>query len=449
MLQKTNQTSVILEGVKRYLLLLTGLTLLLASCNQDGNGTNIQQPMIERLEVTPQNAAVGQSVTYSWRVSGNDASCQLDVGADGTPDYTLACSAGSQAHTFTTPGSFPATLTVTSGDQSVSQAAPNVTVTGESSSGGGSGAFTDLRWQPTTLSPYGVAEGQRVSLGGKLYVFGGFDSTYHCCRPTDRTFVFDPASATWQPLKPLPPMNGTDYGGVTHAGFATDGQDVYFAGGYTSNDSHTAQTFGTSEVWRYNVATNDYTRLTDLPEARSAGQLAYYDGSLYYFGGSNDRRKADVGTLFILDLQAGATAWREGAPLPNPRNHLGAAVLGGKIYAIAGQHDHDKKLTTQNDVDAYDPKTDTWQQVASLPLAISHNANSSFVMGDRIIVVGGEVDHLKGVNNIFAYSPKTDSWTELTPLPLAMVDPVAANVGGKLVVAYGWKPRAFIGTPLE
>ena len=135
--------------------------------------------------------------------------------------------------------------------------------------------------------------------------------------------------------------------------------------------------------------------------------------------------------------------------MPNPRNHLGAAVLNGKIYAIAGQHDHDNKLTTQNDVDVYDPKTDTWQQVASLPLAVSHNANSSFVMGGRIIVVGGEVDHLKGVNNIFAYSPETDSWTELTPLPLAMVDPVAENVGGKLVVAYNWKPKAFVGTPLE
>ena len=439
--------------MNRYLLLLTGLTLLLASCNQDGSG-NVQQPMIERLEVSPQTAAVGQSVTYSWRVSVADASCQLDVGADGTPDYTPLCAAGSQSHTFTNPGSFPATLTVIAGEQSVSQAAPVVSVSREGGSGGGglgggNGAFTDLRWQPTTLPPFGVAEGQRVSLNGKLYVFGGFDSTYRCCRPTDRTFVFDPVAATWQPLAPLPPMNGTGYGGVTHAGFATDGQDVYFAGGYTSNDKHTAQTFGTSEVWRYNVAGNDYTRLPDLPEARSAGQLAYYNGSLYYFGGSNDRRKADVGTLFILDLKAGATVWREGAPMPNPRNHLGAAVLNGKIYAIAGQHDHDNKLTTQNDVDVYDPKTDTWQQVASLPLAVSHNANSSFVMGGRIIVVGGEVDHLKGVNNIFAYSPETDSWTELTPLPLAMVDPVAENVGGKLVVAYNWKPKAFVGTPLE
>ena len=138
--------------MNRYLLLLTGLTLLLASCNQDGSG-NVQQPMIERLEVSPQTAAVGQSVTYSWRVSVADASCQLDVGADGTPDYTPPCAAGSQTHTFTNPGSFPATLTVIAGTQSVSQAAPVVDVSGEGGLGGGSGAFTDLKWQPTTLPP--------------------------------------------------------------------------------------------------------------------------------------------------------------------------------------------------------------------------------------------------------------------------------------------------------
>lgn len=124
-------------------------------------------------------------------------------------------------------------------------------------------------------------------------------------------------------------------------------------------------------------------------------------------------------------------------------------MLNGRIYAVAGQHKHDRKLTTQDSVHAYDPETDLWEQVASLPLAISHNSNSTFVMGGRIIVVGGEVSHLKGVSDVFAYDPKTDIWTPLTPLPVAMIDPVAEDVNGKLVVTYGRKPEAFIGTPLE
>lgn len=435
--------------MNRYLPVLVGAALLLSACNQGddrGDNGNGGQPLgVERLEVTPAAITAGKSVSYSWRVRGDGASCQLDIGADGTPDYTLDCAAGSQTHTFTESGSFPATLSVVRGEASVSRTAPLVTVSG----GGAEGAFSELAWQPAALPPFGVAEGQSVSLNGKLYVFGGFDSTFRCCRPTDRTFAFDPAAGTWQPLAPLPPMNGTEYGGVTHAGLTTDGSDIYFAGGYTSNKGHTGQLFSTREVWRYDVAANTYTRLPDLPEARGAGQLEYYGGNLYYFGGSDSTRKTDVGTLFILSLTDGETTWREGAPLPNPRNHLGAAVLDGKIYAIAGQHDHDGKLTTQNDVHAYDPQTDSWAQLAGLPLAVSHNSNSTFVMGGRILVVGGEVDHLKGVSDIFAYSPETDSWSALTPLPQAMVDPVADNVNGQLVVAYNWKPKAFVGTPLE
>lgn len=440
--------------MNRYFPVLVGAALLLSACNQgsnsQGGNQNEGQPLgVERLEVTPANLTAGESATYTWEVKGDGASCQLDVGADGTSEYSLGCSAGSQTHAFADPGSFPATLSVTLDGQEASRSAPVVTVSAGSS--GGNGAFSELTWQPAAVPPYGIAEGQGVSLGGKLYVFGGFDSEspYRCCRPTDRTYVFDPKAETWQPLAPMPPMNGTAYGGVNHAGFTTDEQDIFFAGGYTSNERNTAHIFGTAEVWRYNVVDNSYTRLPNLPEVRGAGQLEYYDGRLYFFGGSSSGRKVDTGDLFILDLKDGATTWHEGAPLPNPRNHLGSAVLSGKIYAVAGQHKHDGKLTTQNDVHSYDPETDSWEQVASLPLAISHNSNSTFVMGGRIIVVGGEVDHLKGVSNVFAYDPKTDAWISLTPLPVAMVDPVAEDVGGKLVVAYDWKPRAFIGTPLE
>ena len=101
---------------------------------------------------------------------------------------------------------------------------------------------------------------------------------------------------------------------------------------------------------------------------------------------------------------------------------------------------------TQADVHAYSPETNTWQRLADLPLAISHHSNSTFVRDGQIVVVGGEVDHLKGVTNVFSYNPQTNLWSELTPLPLAMVDPVAENVGGQIVVAYNWRPRAFTGT---
>ena len=233
---------------------------------------------------------------------------------------------------------------MTANAKSSTQTAPVVTAIdgpdGPDGNNGGegkdvSGTFTRIAWRPTKAVAYGVAEAQVAAVDGKFYMFGGFDSRspYGCCRPTDRTFSFNPATETWNRLKPLPPMNGTGHGGVTHSGFATDGKNIYLAGGYTTNKKHTQQIFGTQEVWRYNVADDSYTRLPNLPEARSAGVLEYYGGKLYFFGGSNASRKRDTGELFILDLKSGATGWRRGSPMPNPRNHLASAQLNGLIYA--------------------------------------------------------------------------------------------------------------------
>lgn len=450
-LPKNVGASRILKGMKKRLAFpALLLALFLSACDQgtgpdDGQGgSQPGAPAVTRLEVAPAALTVGGTATYTWSVDNAAASCALDVDADGTPEYTANCATGAQAHTFAESGTFAAVLSATAAGLSTPATAPTVTVTDEGTPPGTLPG--GLSWEQAALPPFGVAEGQGVSLGGKLYVFGGFDSTFRCCRPTDRTFVFDPAAGSWTPLEPLPPMNGTPYGGVTHAGFTTDGQDVFFAGGYTSNARNTAQLFSTREVWRYNVAANSYTRLPDLPEPRGAGQLEYAGGKLYFYGGSDASRRVDTGELFILDLANGAAAWTEGAPFPNPRNHLGSVALGGKIYAVGGQHEHDGRLVTQDDVHAYDPRTDTWQAVSSLPQAISHHSNSTFVVDGRIVVVGGQIDHLEGVTNVVAYSPEADAWTELTPLPLAMVDPVAENVGGRIVVAYNWRPKAFIGT---
>lgn len=420
--------------------LMVVATLLLGACSLEGGGAGDNVPTINSFEVSPLGVTAGQQTTFLWEVRGGSGlTCTLDVDGDGAADYAPACESGSQRHTYLHSGTFYASLTVQDGQQRATETI-RATVHSDNDTDPGSNPDTDtagLTWRTSTPQPYGVAEANGLALGGKLYSFGGFDSTKGCCTPTDRAYVFDPASETWAPLAPMPAMNGTVYGGVTHAGIATDGEMIYFAGGYTANTTGRAQIFGTREVLRYDPQGDTYSRLPDLPVERAAGQLEYYDGKLYYFGGTNQARTEDTGNLFILDLEGGAQSWREGAPLPNPRNHLGGVVLGGKIYAIAGQHEHDGQLTTQADVHVYDPKHDSWREVASLPLPLSHIADSSFALGGRLIVVGGEIDHLKPVATIFAYDPNRNTWSELSSLPIARMSTVADTVGGTIITAGG------------
>lgn len=428
--------------------LLFAAPLLWTGCalpQPQGQGAVLETLSLDVSDVSP---AIGQDVIYRW-TPALDASyvCELDIDGDGEVDHKPPCSKQQQVHSFDASGSFTATLKVTGQGQEKVVSGPVITVGNHPSVN--LDTFKNISWRAVDSVDYGLAEAQSIAVDDKMYVFGGFDSEspHSCCRPSDRAFVFDPKTEAWTQLSPMPAMNKTPYGGVNHAGFTTDGTDIFFGGGYTSNASHSQHAFGTEEVWRYEVATDSYERLPDLPEARGSGVMEYIGGKLYFVGGSTFKRQKDVGDLFILDYAGGAKTWTRGATMPVPRNHLASAVFDGKMVVIAGQEHHDRQLITVPAVTIYDPASDTWQEAAPIPEAISHHSHATFIVGERIIVMGGETHHLEGIAKIHAYTPRTDSWTELaSELPRAWVSPVARYVGGKIVVTGGWKPETWIGT---
>ncbi len=314
--------------------------------------------------------------------------------------------------------------------------------------------FTTITWTTAASQKYNVSEAQGKVVNGKLYSFGGFDSRKSTFTPTKRAYVYSPVTNVWTAIADLPftPKSDTS-GGITHAGISTDGTDIYLASGYTSNTAGTGQIFGTKQVWKYNVASNTYTRMPDLPVAIASGQLEYLNGVLHYMGGTNSARTLDLSTHYALDLNNLPAGWITLAPLPNPRNHAGSAVFNGKIYFIGGQHGQDSKLVTQKDVDAYDPATDTWTKMADLPVPAGANGRGHIssgvtVMGNRILVLGGEIVHQSSVNMVSAYTPETNTWENLTPIPANRFSGVAGNINGLIYYSGGSKTKiTYKGTP--
>ena len=91
-------------------------------------------------------------------------------------------------------------------------------------------------------------------------------------------------------------------------------------------------------------------------------------------------------------------------PFVGQRDHMGVAVVDGKIHAIAGRMDSYDFNTSLNAV--YDPKTDGWSFRAPLPTARS--GPSCVYINGKIVVFGGEATgRVFGTNEI--YDPKTDS----------------------------------------
>ena len=305
---------------------------------------------------------------------------------------------------------------------------------------------TKINWSTVAPVPVGRVEAMSAVVDGKLYVFGGFvNSSFN---PTNRSDVYNPVNNTWTQIADLPKH-------LTHVGTAVDGKDIYFAGGYIGkstpeNPNYGGQIFATTDVWKYNVDTNSWLAVPPLPEARGSGQLAVLNRQLHFFGGV-DITRADRGEHWILSLDNIGAGWTKAALMPNPRSHMAGVVIGGKIYAIGGQHNTDEKLVTQNSVHVWNPaKPNTWTAVANLPKARSHTSSSTFVMDNRIIVVGGEIAHSKAMADVTAYNPLSNAWTELTPLPIARLSGVAGSIGNQIffTTGNGFQKTTYKGVPV-
>ena len=118
-------------------------------------------------------------------------------------------------------------------------------------------------------------------------------------------------------------------------------------------------------------------------------------------------RTVDENTTYALDLTNQSAGWQQMADLPNGRNHVAAASLNGFFYVIGGQHGQEEGQAAQSEVDRYDPSTNTWTQVASLPALAgkSHITSATLVYEGRIIVVGGETGYDEPQNTSSTMTP--------------------------------------------
>jgi N-acetylneuraminic acid mutarotase len=293
-----------------------------------------------------------------------------------------------------------------------------------------------LQWEapgPDSSTPRYEAQG--LVVGHKLYVFGGFVQGSGWPVTADGE-VFDLEARTWAPLGPAPLS-------LTHAGRATDGTYLYFAGGFVGDGPGGS----TNRSFRYDPAGDAWQEVAPLPEERGAGALVHLGTKLHYFGGAV--RPPDENTIssdhtdhWALDLTGPSAEWTRLAPLLHARNHLGGGVARGKIYAVGGQHLHDERAGNQASVEVYDSARDEWNEVASLPIPVGHLTSNTLEYEGRLLVISGVTQESTKLATIFSYDPEHDAWSELTPLPEQRHSPISAISENTLVVAGGSKSTA-------
>jgi hypothetical protein len=273
-----------------------------------------------------------------------------------------------------------------------------------------------------------------AQVGSRLFSFGGFVASDEL-EYTRSGEMLDFKTGAWTFRAPLP-------GGAapTHAAVATDGRFIYWVAGQMGAEFGVDAT-ATNTSWRYDIEKNFWEHYVDLPEARVGGALAFYNGNLYFLGGDDAGGRNAVTDHWVINTRSRNPSWQRRAPMPVGGDHLGRAVIDGKIYAIGGETDQGFSYTQHAYLFVYDPLLDVWTRLKDLPTPSSHFESATHVVGTKIVVIAGRIDFPdEFTNEVRVYDVLTNDWTVCAPLPERRLGTTSGIYLGNIYLTGGYSP---------
>jgi N-acetylneuraminic acid mutarotase len=153
-----------------------------------------------------------------------------------------------------------------------------------------------------------------------------------------------------------------------------------------------------------------WSTVAPMPTAREEfAAVVGPDGLIYTIGGLG-------GTNLVEVYNPATDSWSARTPMPTGRYGF-TAVVGndGKIYTIGGQYGAVDSDGNSIVVEAYNPATDTWATLPSLPQG-RHNPAATVALDGTIYVTGGFCNSLFQVlATTVKLAPGGTSWVAVTP----------------------------------
>lgn len=273
------------------------------------------------------------------------------------------------------------------------------------------------RWHTGRAIPVPIAEIAGAAIGQAVYTGGGFTPPGGSI---GRWFGrYDATDDAWAPLAELPVA-------VHHPMMAAADDRIWLAGGYTGR-LQVAE--ATRRLDAYDPATDAWTAMPDMPGRRAAGFLVALDGRLHVVGGIGDAPDR----MWIYDVAAGA--WSD-APGPTPREHLGAAASGGRVYVVAGRGYGRGNVGL---LEAYDPAAGAWERLPDMP-GVCGGCSAAATADGRIHVTGGEGGG-RTYGEHYVYDPEARAWHVAEPMPTTRHGIAAVAVGERFYVLGGGRQQ--------
>lgn len=163
-------------------------------------------------------------------------------------------------------------------------------------------------------------------------------------------------------------------------------------------------------VEQFNVSTNSWTLITDLPQTRCALTAVTAGEQIYVLGGRTNHLKA---TNSVMRYEPNINKWTHETPMKASRAGHAAVYLDGFIYTCCGINNDGEIL---NSVERYSPRSKAWQDV--VPLQFSRYYPSAAVLNNKIYVVGGQGKNGSCMSSGEVYDCINDNWSSLPSLSM-------------------------------
>ncbi|XP_045667128.1 kelch repeat and BTB domain-containing protein 11 [Ursus americanus] len=175
------------------------------------------------------------------------------------------------------------------------------------------------------------------------------------------------------------------------------------AGSRPQSPSGDSEGRGDAAVYCLHEAAGEWRELTRLPEgapARGCGLCVLYN-YLFVAGGVGpagpDGRARPSDQVFCYN--PATDRWSTVRPLRQARSQLQLLALDGHLYAVGGE--------CLLSVERYDPRADRWAAVAPLPRGAFAVAHEATTCNGEIYVSGGSLFY-----RLLKYDPRRDEWQE-------------------------------------
>ncbi|GLR70499.1 Kelch repeat-containing protein [Agaribacter marinus] len=271
----------------------------------------------------------------------------------------------------------------------------------------------------------------------EIYISGGFVPSntpiFFGLSPSKLTFIFNTESQQWREGAKLPEERH-------HLGLVSNSTYLYGIGGFYGQKGKAWQIKNT--VYRLDKTANTWLNGPKLPIPLAESVYASVGNNIHVIGGKTlspeTGKHVDTKKHYIL---LDNKQWVEAAQPSIVRNSAASAVLNNKIYVIGGRQAGVQSGNKQF-AEVYDIESDKWTAIQPLPVALA--GMSASTLNGKIIVAGGEAfgpngnwKEGKAYNQVWAFDPETDKWSEILTMPSARHGHGSVTLNNKLYIMGG------------